>query len=175
MRNSRKVASSEASQSGLAIRTAIPILGLVGMGISSYLTYVHYQYAEPICLAGLDCNSVLFSRYAQIWGLPISLLGFLMYALLTVCGLLLLRKQKEGSSLIALGVYAMALSGTLYSVYLTYLELFKIHAFCSWCLGSALVITSILVLSLMNLSASGLRLTEIPRLMHVKLSRYVEG
>lgn len=163
--NNRKIASSEMLRSGLAILTAIPILGLVGMGISGYLTYIHYQWTEPICLGGLDCNSVLFSPYAQVWGLPISLLGFLMYALLTVCGLLLLRKQKEGSSMIALGIYAMALSGTLYSVYLIYRELFTIHAFCSWCLGSALVMTSILALSIINISASGLRLTNIPRLI----------
>lgn len=151
MRNSVKVASSKASRSALAIRIAIPILGLAGMGISGYLTYIHYQWTEPICLKGLDCNSVLFSPYAQIWGIPISLLGFLVYALLTVGSLLLPSKQIIRSSLVALAIYAMALSGTLYSVYLTYREAFTIHAFCSWCLGSALVITSILVLSFINL------------------------
>jgi len=162
------------SRSKLGIQTAITILGFVGMGISSYLTYIHYQWVEPICGMGLDCNSVLFSHYAQIWSLPISLLGFLMYALITVCGLLLLWKRKEGLSLLALGIYVIALSGTLYSGYLTYRELFSLHAFCSWCIGSALTIISILVLSLFNLSTSGSHPAEIPHLTNIKLSRCIQ-
>ncbi len=170
MHSSRQVAPNNVSASGLAMRIAIPALGLIGMGISGYLTYAHYQWTEPICFAGLDCNGVLFSPYAQILGVPISLLGLLMYAILTACGLLLLRGQKDGSRLIALGIYGAALSGTLYSAYLTYREAFTLHAFCSWCLVSAVVITSILALSLVNLAASGLRLLEIPRLTRTKLS-----
>lgn len=165
MHRSMKVTSREASRARLAIRIAIPTLGLVGMGISGYLTHMHYRWAESICLPGLDCNSVLFSPYAQVWGLPVSLVGFLMYVFLTASGLMVLCRQ-EGAPLVALGLYTLALSGMLYSVYLTYLEAFKIHAFCSWCLGSSLVITSILVLSIINLSASGLRFTKVPSLTH---------
>jgi uncharacterized membrane protein len=47
-------------------------------------------------------------------------------------------------------MFGMALFGTLFSIYLTYLELFVIHAVCIWCLASAVIIT---VLMLLNLPA----------------------
>ena len=47
-----------------------------------------------------------------------------------------------------MGIYSAALAGTLYSLYLVYLEIFEIHAFCSWCLASGLVMATMLVLSL---------------------------
>jgi uncharacterized membrane protein len=152
-----------------AVRITIPVLGLVGMGISGYLTYIHYRWVEPVCFAGLDCNSVLFSPYAVIWGIPVSLLGLIMYSVLTAGGLFLLHKNNQLSSLSAMGVYTLALSGTLYSIFLISRE-FKMHAFCSWCLASALVITCILVLSLFNLATFGVRVTEIPNLISAKLS-----
>jgi uncharacterized membrane protein len=154
---------------GLAIRIMIPVLGLAGMGISGYLTYVHYRWVEPVCFAGLDCNSVLFSPYATLWAVPISLLGLVMYSFLTVGGLFLLHKQKRVSSLSALGIYTLAFSGVLYSLFLIYRE-FKMHAFCSWCLASALVITCILGLSLLNLGYLGVRVTDFPRLVSSRLS-----
>ncbi len=171
MLNRRKNALSDLSRSGMAIRITIPILGMAGMGISGYLTYVHYQWIEPMCLAGMDCSSVLFSPYAQIWDIPISLLGFLMYAVLTVCGGIFVYRQKRYSPLIALGIYTLALSGTLYSIYLIYRE-FRMQAFCSWCLGSAILMASILVLSIINMSAGGRHIIEILNSKHVKQPKF---
>jgi uncharacterized membrane protein len=45
----------------------------------------------------------------------------------------------------ALGLLGLTLFGTLFSIYLTCLELFVIHAVCAWCLSSA-VITTVLML-----------------------------
>jgi uncharacterized membrane protein len=45
-------------------------------------------------------------------------------------------------------MYGMALFGTLFSVYLTYLELFVIRAVCIWCLSSAVIITALMLLNL---------------------------
>jgi uncharacterized membrane protein len=153
---------------GLALRLMIPVLGLAGMGISGYLTYVHYRWIEPVCFAGLDCNSVLFSPYATLWGVPLSLLGLVMYFFLTVGGILLLYNKAAAPS--ALGIYTLALAGALYSLFLINRE-FEMHAFCSWCLVSALVITCTLVISLVNLAGFGVRLTRVPRLIGGRLLR----
>lgn len=155
MGKDKKVVSIDISRVRFTTRMAVPILGLMGMGISSYLTYVHWTEVEPVCLPMTDCASVLSSPYAHLWSIPLSLLGLLMYVFLTSMGFLLLREKSEWNGLIALGTYAVALSGTLYSAYLFYLELFEIHAFCSWCLASCLVVTSILVLSLKKLLSTG--------------------
>lgn len=131
----------------------MPILGLVGMGISSYLTYVDLKGIKPVCLPLSDCNAVLSSAYSHFLGVPLALLGLLMYTVLTCLGLLLLRKKNEGG-LMALATFSLALTGTLYSGYLFYLQLSEIHAFCTWCLASALVVTAITALSLRRLFTS---------------------
>ncbi len=175
MGNTREIESREASRSGLAVRIAIPVLGALGMGISGYLSYVHYRWVEPVCVPGMDCNSVLFSPYAVLWGVPISLLGFVLYACLVAGGLLLSYRRRQVLPALSLGVYTLALSGTLYSFFLTYREFFKLHALCVWCLGSALVITCLLVVSIVNLAVSGLRFTDIPRLINMRLTRRYSG
>ena len=45
--------------------------------------------------------------------------------------------------------------GVLFTLYLTYLELFVIHAICRWCVGSAAIIVTILILALLELKRSG--------------------
>ena len=117
------------------------------MGISSYLTYVDLKGIPPLCLPLSDCNAVLSSAYSHFMGVPIALLGLLMYTVLTCLGFLLLRKKNEGG-LIALATFSLSLTGTLYSGYLFYLQLSEIHAFCTWCLASAVVVTTIMALSL---------------------------
>jgi uncharacterized membrane protein len=49
-------------------------------------------------------------------------------------------------------MFGMALFGTLFSIYLTYLELFVIHAVCIWCLSSAVSITALMLLSLPHIT-----------------------
>ena len=40
-----------------------------------------------------------------------------------------------------MGGFVVSLVGFGVSVYLTYLELFRIHAICQWCVGSAVLMT----------------------------------
>lgn len=138
------------------IKIAIPVLGLIGMGISSYLTYIHYRSINSVCLLASNCDLVLTSPYARVWGIPLSLFGLLMYACLTILGFLMLTNNIKRKNLIATGIYSLALSGTMFSIYLYYLEIFEIHAFCSWCIASSLVIFSLFALSLVNLKVNNL-------------------
>ncbi len=133
---------------------AIPILGLVGMGISGYLTYTGWKGLEPVCLPVSDCASVLASPYARVGGIPLAVLGLAMYGVLTGLGLWL-RATGSGARQgpVTLALYVVALGGTLYSAYLFYLQLTEIHAFCTWCLASAAVVSAILLLSIKQLFA----------------------
>jgi uncharacterized membrane protein len=54
---------------------------------------------------------------------------------------------------IPLDIFGISLLGVLYSTYLSYLELFVIYAICRWCVSSALIITAIFDLSLLDLKA----------------------
>jgi uncharacterized membrane protein len=126
------------------LRALLAFLSLVGLGIAAYLTVVHYQGGDPVCLAGGEgCSKVQESEYATLLGAPVPLIGVGGY--LTVLAAALI----PGDPGRVLGVFA-ALVGVGFSLYLTYLELFVIDAICQWCVASAIVICLALVVSLLR-------------------------
>jgi uncharacterized membrane protein len=126
----------------------IPLLALAGLGVSIYLAYVEINQVEAVCGPVGECNIVQASPYARILGVPIAVLGILNYLL--VMTLWLGRRWLPGLWAImpALGLLGLSLVGVLFSIYLTWLEIFVIRAVCLWCLSSA-VITLILLLQVM--------------------------
>jgi uncharacterized membrane protein len=126
---------------------AIPLLALIGLGIASYLTYVKFTHTAAICGPVGDCDAVQDSPYSLLFGMPVALLGALSY--LAVLFLWAGRTTLKGrpARLASLGLLGMVMFGTLFSIYLTYLEPFVIGAVCSWCLGSAVTMTGLLLVS----------------------------
>ena len=120
-------------------------LALFGLGISGYLTATHYA-DKPIVCAGLgQCEYVNSSAYASVAGVPVSLMGILAYAGLLAAALLWL--SRPGSESWPVMYWGMALAGAGYAGYLTYVELEILHAICVWCVVSAVVLTTSLLLS----------------------------
>ncbi len=127
----------------------IPVLCVVGLGASIYLTYVEISHTRALCGPVGDCNAVQSSPYAKLFGfLPIALLGALGYIAILAAWLWRRFRQDMLSKSAGPVMFGMALFGTLFSIYLTYLELFVIHAVCIWCLSSAVIITALMLLSL---------------------------
>jgi uncharacterized membrane protein len=122
------------------LRRALIVLTLVGIGIASYLTYVHYKGLSPICALNEGCEKVQSSRYAKVGGVPVPLIGLIGY--LAILASLFVRGE-----LARLATAGMTIGGFAFSVYLTSLELFQIHAICQWCVGSAIVMTLLAILS----------------------------
>lgn len=170
----RKDTPTYRSQTNTAIKVATPALGLVGILISGYLTYVHYKNVTAICLFNIECDAVLSSQYSTMWGIPLSLFGLLMYLILIVLGLWSLQVKEELRGILDLGIYTIALSGTLFSLYLYYLEIIEIQAFCSWCIGSSVIIISILVLSLIDLFRGRAAVKRKSHRRRFKLSDYIQ-
>jgi uncharacterized membrane protein len=128
---------------------AIPVLSLIGLGASIYLTYVEVTHTRALCGPVGDCNAVQSSPYARLFGFfPVGLLGAIGYVAI-LAAWFWRRLRSDGLARIAgPAMYGMALFGTLFSIYLTYLELFVIHAVCIWCLSSAVIITALMLLNL---------------------------
>jgi uncharacterized membrane protein len=154
------------------VQIALLVLSLLGTGISGYLVYAHYFKIDPVCLPGAPCEVVLTTRYADMWGVPLSLLGMLMYLGLVVLNVWQLVKG-EKAGLAAAGVYSLALAGTLFSLYLLYLEAFVIHGYCTWCLASGVVILVTFILSIVNLFQMGLTFRGLPRYIRLKMGRLI--
>jgi uncharacterized membrane protein len=120
-------------------RLVLLVLAVLGFLISAYLTWTHFVGLAPVCTGnGHGCETVQSSSYAQVLGVPVALLGLIAYS-----GLIFsVAVWRE------IGIYLgllISLVGTLFSAYLTYLEIFVIGALCQWCLASAAIMVAALV------------------------------
>jgi uncharacterized membrane protein len=114
-------------------------LCMVGLGVAIYLTYVHYAGIQPVCTAGGSCIKVQTSQWSRLAGVPVALIGLIGYVAILAS---LLAPDREETRLMTLG---LTLIGFSFSAYLTYRELFSIHAVCEWCASSAVILTLLLI------------------------------
>ena len=124
---------------------SIPVLIAVGTVVAVYLSYVEITNSAAVCGPVGHCNDVQQSPYATLFGfLPVGILGILAYIAMAGAWVLSRSHTRSASDLGYMGLWSMALIGTLFSVYLTFLEPFVIGASCVWCLTSAVTVTLIL-------------------------------
>lgn len=117
------------------------VFATVGLGVASYLTYVHYSDIHPVCTLGGSCLKVQTSIYSKLAGVPVALIGLVGY--IAILGALL-APDNENSRF---ATSALTLGGFAFSAYLTYRELFSIHAICEWCASSAVIMTILMCLA----------------------------
>jgi uncharacterized membrane protein len=120
------------------MRLAMVDLAMLGLGIATYLTYVHYSGAHVACTAGQSCVRVQTSQWSRLDGLPVAVIRLIGYLAILAT---LLAPDREATRMAVLG---LTLVGVGFSGYLTYRELFSIHAICEWCVSSALIMTALL-------------------------------
>ncbi len=138
------------------LRITAIVTAVIGLGVSTYLSVAKLANQDVQCFAGAsDCNIVNSSAYSMWRGIPVAILGVLGYVLILAL-LLILGKQKSQSSVIMLALFALTVFGTLYSLYLTYVEIFIIHAICPWCLTSAIAMFVLFIISAIILGRSKL-------------------
>jgi uncharacterized membrane protein len=126
----------------------IPILAIVGIFVAGYLTFVEASGAEAVCGPVGDCNTVQQSKYAILFGvLPVGLLGLIGYLLILGAWVIARLNLDRLSDFAAVAIFGMTAFGTLFSIYLTFLEPFVIGATCAWCLTSAIVTAALFWLS----------------------------
>lgn len=120
---------------------------------SIYLIVLKYSHNEAMCLGSGDCATVNASRFSEIGGVPVAAIG--LAGFLAILAVLLLESRhpllKQYGDML---VFGMSLTGVLFSAYLTYLELYVIHAICPFCVISAVLITIIFILSIIRLARS---------------------
>ncbi len=118
---------------GQVFPVLILILSFLGFLDATYLSILHYQNAIPPCTITNGCETVLTSKYATIYGIPISLIGSLFYFLLIGISILILTDFKK---IFANSLILIVLSGALVSAVLIYIQFFILKTFCQYCLFS---------------------------------------
>jgi uncharacterized membrane protein len=129
---------------GSPMRRVTLVLALIGTGIAGYLTWVHYGHLKIVCLSGGGgCEKVQSSSYAELAGVPVAVLGLVGYVLILAS---LALPEDDG----AVAAAFLSLVGFGFSLYLTWAELFRIHAICQWCVASACVMTVLMLVSVVR-------------------------
>jgi len=132
-------------------RMGIAVLALIGIFVSSYLTLYKLGYLGTIQCSVGGCETVQMSPYAYFLGMPVAAWGVGAYVVLFVLALLGVQPRWVAERWVALAIFSLAGVGVAFSAYLTYLEAFVIHAWCQWCVVSAILITLIFLLSIAGL------------------------
>jgi uncharacterized membrane protein/thiol-disulfide isomerase/thioredoxin len=126
----------------------IPLLCIIGFGVAGYLAYVETSEVAAICGPVGDCNTVQQSEYARLFGiLPIGVLGLMGYTTIFILWLVARYGYERIAELAAISSLGLTVLGTLFSIYLTFLEPFVIGATCAWCLTSAVLMTILMLVS----------------------------
>src|SRR5574340_136648 len=133
------------------IAIAAATLGIID---SIYLWIIKITNNKALCIQGVgDCWSVNTSIYSEVFGIPISVLGLLMYIAILVLWIMLPKNpffQRNAPIL----TFGLTLLGVIFSAYLTYLEIAVIKAICQFCVISAILVVILFIVSLIQLFQS---------------------
>jgi uncharacterized membrane protein len=114
-------------------------IALAGLAIAGYLSVVKLAGQLPVCGPLRGCETVALSEYSDIGGIPVALFG-VVFSVITLALQVIWWRTGERRAIFA--AYGLGLFGILFVLYLTYLELFVIHAICVWCVAYALTIVA---------------------------------
>jgi uncharacterized membrane protein len=124
-------------------------MSLLGLFVSVYLYLYKIGRIGTLACGSGGCETVQNSPWSRFAGVEVALIGILGYGLLFLVAMLALQPGLAPRRWPADLLAALAAVGVLFTAYLTWLELFVIHAICRWCVGSAAIIVSVLVLALL--------------------------
>jgi uncharacterized membrane protein len=127
------------------------LVALAGVFVALYLALYKLGYIGTLVCAVGSCETVQTSRWATVLGIPVAVWGVGFYVAVLATALVGLHDDLVERAAVSQLLVAMTATGVLVSLWLTYLELFVIHAICMWCVVSAILATVLFALSVMDL------------------------
>ena len=128
-------------------RQAIALLALVGFCIALYLWFYKIGIIGKLQCGSGSCEYVQTSRYGALFGVPVAFYGVAGYATIFAVAIAGLQPSRLTRRWPATALALLSAVGFLFTLYLTGIELFVLHAICRWCVGSAVVMTAIAVVA----------------------------
>jgi uncharacterized membrane protein len=134
------------------VAAVMAVLAAVAAITSFYLAAVELSGNIPVCGPVKGCETVATSEYSRVLGIPVALpgLGLSLVILAAVVAW-----WRIGDRRILYVPYGLGILGVFAVAYLTYLELFVIHAVCVWCVTFAAAIVLGWIVSIIALRKSG--------------------
>jgi uncharacterized membrane protein len=124
-------------------------LTVIGLLVSIYMTIYKITSNDNMCIGSKDCSVVNASRYSEVYGIPVAVVGVVGYA--AILGVLLFERnigflQQNGT----LAFFGLSLTGFLFTLYLIFVEVALIKAYCPFCITSQVAMTLIFFLSVIR-------------------------
>jgi uncharacterized membrane protein len=117
----------------VSARRLAAVLALLELIVAAYLEIERARGRSVACpIGGGGCETVQHSKYSKLAGVPLPLLGLAGAAAMFVTALLADPRARTTA-------FVLAVAGALFSLYLASLQAFEIHAYCAWCLSSAVI------------------------------------
>ena len=117
----------------MSARRLAALLALLELAVAAYLEIERARGRAVACpIGGGGCETVQHSKYSHLAGVPLPLLGLFGATAMFISTLVRDPRARTVS-------FVMALVGALFSLYLAGLQAFEIHAYCAWCLTSAVI------------------------------------
>ena len=122
------------------------LVALGGLIDAVYLTIHHYTAVPVPCGGPFDCTSVLTSPYAEIAGVPLAIFGAAAYFVAFSLAILTIFGNRTAWKLFGVQVVLMA----CFTLWLIYLQAFVLKAYCQYCLISAAITFTLLIIALIS-------------------------
>lgn len=134
----------------MTTRMTLALLALCGLLMASYLALHDLGYIGTLACGTGSCELVQTSRWSRVLGIHVAVWGVAYYAV--VFGVAMASVQERFADDLLLSRLLLGLTGwgVLFSAWLTYAELFLIHAICRWCVGSATIVVVLFALALLD-------------------------
>jgi len=128
-------------------------LTVIGLLVATYMTIYAITSNDNMCIGSQDCSVVNASKYSKIniagVAIPVAVLGMAGYA--AILAVLLFDRSidflRQNGSLVFFG---LSLMGFLFTLYLVYVEIALIRAYCPFCITSQIAMTLIFILSVIR-------------------------
>jgi uncharacterized membrane protein len=115
------------------------LIALIGVFVSLYLTLYKLGVIGTLACGTGSCEYVQLSKWGTFLGLPVAAWGVLYYGAVFALALAGTQERYAESARLTVILVGVTSWGVLFTIWLTYLELFVIRAVCRWCVGSAVM------------------------------------
>jgi uncharacterized membrane protein len=132
-------------------RMLVALVALAGVFVAAYLTLYKLGYIGTLACAVGSCETVQTSKWATFLGFPVGAWGVGYYVGVLALAMVGLSGRFADSRRLSEILVGVTTFGLVFSLWLTYLELFVIHAICQWCVISAILATILCILSWLDL------------------------
>jgi uncharacterized membrane protein len=122
------------------------LVALAGLFVAGYLTLYKLGVIGTLSCSIGSCETVQLSRWATLLGLPVAAWGLGYYAVVFAATLAGVQDRFANSRGLSLALMLLTGCGLIFSLWLTYLELFVIKAICQWCVVSAVIAAVLFVI-----------------------------